>query len=610
MQNLETDILVVGAGGAGLRAALSAREAGPDMKITVASRGRVGKHGVTAIACSDRMAFHVSFPSLGKTVQSYWEDHARDIYEGGLYVSDPNLADLLAQESVEAYRRLAEMGVPFVMGPGNHPRQFVTDGSKQARACYTGPYTARDIEKALLRKVVESRTRFLENVAIVLILKADGVAGGAVFLNEVDGEPIVVNAKAVILATGGPGRIYSENVYPDGMDALPWYSALRAGAKLVNTEFIQFGLTSPATSLACSGSLMRALPMITADGRDLLRDVHTIAPDESPVELLFNKGASWPMSAESPSRAVDIAVWHAMSRGEVIQLDYRTNPGYGDDSYLSRHVSEVMRSWYKDRGLLLARNGSSSTPIERLSRLNPQVIQWFNEQGIDLHKEPFEIRHAAQHFQGGILINTKAETGVAGLYACGEAAGGQHGANRPGGNALMDCQVMGHVAGTEAVGWSEETGRTDIGKVAEKEMKDLTGEVEKENGIEPGEALGALQNTMYANVGVVRTPAGLGSALEKIGEMLERGIRRGSGGLADAISALAGISVGHGIAKSAANRRESRGSHMYFRDEDTNVPVPRKKPEDRIWNEVGFKDGEVEVKSRMIPVKGTEDDKL
>ena len=146
MRHIDTDILVIGTGGAGLRAALSARETAPDLRVMAVSRGDPGKHGLTATACSDRMAFHVSFPFTPPGGEGAWRAHAYDIHVGGGHVSDPNLAELLARESAAAYDRLADLGVPFVRGSMSRPVQFVTDGSSVARACYTGPYTARDIQ--------------------------------------------------------------------------------------------------------------------------------------------------------------------------------------------------------------------------------------------------------------------------------------------------------------------------------------------------------------------------------------------------------------------------------------------------------------------------------
>ncbi|HDS29569.1 MAG TPA: FAD-binding protein, partial [Firmicutes bacterium] len=390
MTIINTDILVVGAGGAGLRAALSARESAPELKVTVISRGEPGKHGVTATACSDRMAFHVSFPQSGQHLTESWRAHAIDIYAGGCYVSDPNLAELLAKESADAFYRLANLGVAFAMGPGKLPMQFITDGSRAPRACYTGPYTARDIEKALIDAVGQTDIQIIGNLALAsLILNPKGEISSALCISDETDEWLTVNAKAVIIATGGPGSIFEHSVFPDRMDASAWWAALRAGATLVNLEFIQFGLSSTETSLACSGSMMRALPMLRNEkGRDLLEDVMKIAPESDPVELLFNKGSSWPVSAESSTHAVDVAVHRAIERGEDVFLDYSRNPDFVDAAYLNKMFPEIVNKWYTDRSILLRANGQPVIPYDRLEKINPQVIYWFREHGIDLKATP------------------------------------------------------------------------------------------------------------------------------------------------------------------------------------------------------------------------------
>jgi len=600
---LSTDILVIGAGGAGLRAALSAHDAAPDLKILVVSRGKPGAHGVTATACSDRMAFHVSFPFTPPAGALAWREHAKDIYEGGGHVSDPNLANLLAEGSADAYQRLAELGVPFALGPGSRPRQFMTDGSTHPRACYTGPYTARDIEDALLRAARKAEIELLGDLMLCSLLKDEGSPrlSGALFVSEVGGEWLAVAARSVILATGGPGEIFEENVYPGGMNAAGWHATIVAGAALVNLEFIQFGLSSPATSLACSGSLMRALPAITADGRDLLEDVRKLAPDRNPIELLFMKGASWPVSAESPALAVDLAVWRAVRDGRTARLDYRSNPPFADADFLNARMSEIVRTWYKDRGVLLARNGSLSRPIERLRGINPQVIDWFRDRGIDLEREPIEVRHAAQHFQGGVLINTMAETGVPGLYACGEVAGGQHGANRPGGNSLLDCQVMGHVAGNEAARWAYGAALQKIDETARAEAAALESHLIGSGGREAHETIQAVREALSKYAGIVRTRDGLATAEKLLIDLMNAGVNTGDSGLPHAVSARAAVVAGLAIVRAAAARPESRGSHLYFNSEEDTQPLARNDAIGRAWNAVTWAGKDVLVQRMEIP---------
>ena len=154
MEHIQCDVLVVGSGGAGLRAAIEAKETLKRGKVVLVVKGALGKCGVTAIACSDRMAFHATLPYTEPAGPGNWKYHAEDIYRIGGYVSDGNLAALLARGSREAFEYLDHLGVPFAKLKDGCADQFVTDGSEYARACYTGPRTANHIEEALLRKTL------------------------------------------------------------------------------------------------------------------------------------------------------------------------------------------------------------------------------------------------------------------------------------------------------------------------------------------------------------------------------------------------------------------------------------------------------------------------
>jgi len=605
MQQLSTDILVIGSGGAGLRAALSAWEANPRLDITCVSRGEPGAHGVTAVACSDRMAFHVTFPFTEPGGESAIAEHAKDIFENGGFASDPNLADLLARDSAEAYERLVKLGVPFALDESGRPDQFVTDGSLYARACYTGPYTARDIEKALISAVTETDIRMIGNLSLASILKDEdpGKVSGALFISEGEDEWIAIAAKAVILATGGPGGIFKENVFPDGMDANPWFAALDAGASLVNLEFIQFGLASPETSLACSGSLMRAIPRITANGRNLLEDIYDISPEYDPAGLLFRKGSSWPVSAESPARAVDIAISKAIAADEKVEIDYTLNPDSFYPGYLANDFPEVLRNWFAEKNVVLESEDHQSTPIERLRGINPMVIDWFGERAIDLAANPIEIRHAAQHFQGGIRIDRRASAGVPGLYACGECAGGQHGANRPGGNSLMDCQVMGHIAGTSAADYAtirkDET--IDISDAAGNAVSKLHTLFTSQEGLPPEDALDKTRGIMSGHLGVIRTPDGLATARTELIEMLRSGVNPEGSGNLEFVTARSAMLIGYAVARATMNRNESRGAHMLFENSKSVRPLPNIEKMDYVWNRVTFERNQLIVTMERIP---------
>ena len=274
MKTVECDVLVIGSGGAALRAAIAAKESNAALSVLVATKGQVGKSGVTANSCSDRMAFHATLPTTEPGGDAAWKYHADDIYRIGGRVSDKNLADVLASEAASAYDYLDKLGVPFVKKDG-HADQFVTDGSEYARACYTGPRTAVHIENALAKQFKDLNINVLEYTMVIrLIYDGEHLIGAvASDTREKDAEKalFVIRTSAVVLATGGGGMMYAHNVFPGGMTGDGFSMAYEAGAELVNMEFIQIGIASTKTKFNCSGSMMRALPrLVNSEGEEFL----------------------------------------------------------------------------------------------------------------------------------------------------------------------------------------------------------------------------------------------------------------------------------------------------------------------------------------------------
>jgi len=298
MIKIKADAVVVGAGGAGLRAALSLKETNKNLDIKIISKGKILKDSVTATSYSDRMAFHATLDTTEPYTQDSWKYHAEDIFVIGGMVSDKNLSDVLAKNSKEAFEYLEKLGVPFSKENGKI-KQFRTDGSKYARACYTGPDTAVQIAKALTREVVNQKIEVIENVMIQdILLDNENRVKGAYGLNVVTNELFIVETPAIILATGGAGQVYAENLFPIMCTGDGHAAALRAGAELVNMEFIQIGIASKKTKIACSGSFMRALPKIINDqGEDVVYKHYKKSYDSKDLmHILFSKGWSWPLS--------------------------------------------------------------------------------------------------------------------------------------------------------------------------------------------------------------------------------------------------------------------------------------------------------------------------
>jgi succinate dehydrogenase / fumarate reductase flavoprotein subunit len=557
------------------------------------------------------MAFHATLEHTDPGGPDSWKCHARDVYEIGGRVSDGNLAEVLARGSGEAYHYLDGLGVPFAKGPDGRALQFVTDGSRHARACYTGPYTANDIEKALVARFTElgrvptadksaaGSLEALENVALARVVTDRGRAVGALLVDEA-GEVIAVAAKAMVLATGGAGSAFKVNVFPPGMTGDGLAAAYEAGAELVNLEFIQIGLSSVVTKLACSGSMMRALPRFANEDDDefLLRRVKGLGSTEL-YGVVFDKGASWPVSFRDRSNVLDIACAQEILSGHRVFLDYSTNPDGLDFEALKPHVWERYRK--ESKGPIDARARASS-PLARLGEINPESIQWLRDRSIDLAAgDRVELAPAIQHFQGGVKIGPDAQTTVRGLFAAGEAAGGQHGANRPGGHALMDCQVFGKIAGTQAALAAVKEhpgGASSIDEAAGRleaeieEARNGEGEPVVELAARVGEALARA-------LGVIRTAEGLADAGRELADVLRTPARLDGGSPMELVELKGAAIAGSLVCKAAETRDESRGPHLRFEGGDSSKPIAR---DDARWRKYivisrGAEGPEVEVRN-------------
>lgn len=578
MREIVCDVLVIGGGGAALRAACAAREMAPQLRVVLITKGKLGHSGVTATACSDRMAFHATLETTEPGGPDAWRYHAEDIYRIGGYVSDADLAEILARNSAEAFHYLDRLGVPFVRRPDGTVDQFVTDGSKYARACYTGPYTANHIEQALVRRARELNLEVWERHMVTELLPAaDGTRiAGVLAIDPCTEERALFQTKTVVLATGGAGQVFAVNVFPPDCTGDGYALAYRAGAELVNLEFIQIGLSSVKTKLACSGSMMRALPRLINDrGEEFLPRYFPPHTSLGQVyTVLFKKGASWPVSNEEPSHIIDIAVHYERAKGRRVYLDYSTNPAGLDWDELSPEV----HSWYRNvKGVLLTDPQVRGSPLRRLQAINRPAVDWLRERGIDLEAgDRIEIAPAAQHFQGGVKIRRRAETALPGLFAAGEVAGGQHGANRPGGNALLDCQVFGRIAGESAV---EEALRLQEMEVDPQALARAESALEKLTA--GGQGLSAslfrsrLQRIVSHAMGVVRTEEGLQRGLDELSELRAEGLRADERGLAYAVESRNLLDVAQLLLTAALARDESRGPHLRFAHEGDMEPIPR-----------------------------------
>ncbi len=598
MKRVECDVLIIGAGGAGLRAAIEAKETYKRGKILLVTKGSLGKSGVTATACSDRMAFHATLPHTEPGGPDNWKYHAEDIYRMGGYVSDGDLASFLAKEARGAFEYLDALGVPFVKKRNGRPDQFITDGSDYARACYTGPRTANHIEEALLRKISSMDIRIIEHCMIADLIQFRGRVVGAIGIDEREGRLEdrlkIISSKTTVLATGGAGEAFEVHVFPEGMTGDGYALAYRAGAELVNMEFIQIGPASMLTKLNCSGSLMRAVPRFINDkGEEFLRKYlpETLTGKEI-HDLIFEKGSSWPVSLEKRTHLIDVALFKEGFRGHRIFLDYTTNPqGFRFQELAPKWLDRYRREIKKP----ISAQERERAPVERLAEINPESIDWLKEHGIDLRSgEPIEIAPCIQHFQGGVKIRERGNTSVKGLYAAGECAGGQHGANRPGGNALLDGQVFGRISGYEA---ALEAKRTKHQEVSGKQVDHfLKKRISPHLGRRASEVRKEVQSVTSRYASIVRTEQGLKEGLAILRSLRQEGIRMDERGPVYAIETENLLTVAEMILKACITRKESRGPHLFFDRFENLHPLPSQDPKWRKYIVIQNQSGRMVLK--------------
>ena len=606
MKLIQCDVLIIGAGGAGLRAAIEARETLKKGKVLIVTKGALGKSGVTATACSDRMAFHATLPETEPGGPDPWRYHAEDIYRIGGYVSDGDLASILAKEAQKAFEYLDHLGVPFARREDGRVDQFITDGSEYARACYTGPRTANHIEEALLKKVSSSNIQMIDHCMIADLIPYRGRIVGAIGIDEreaikVEDRLKVISSKATLLATGGAGEVFGVHVFPKGMTGDGYALAYRAGADLVNMEFIQIGPASIETRLNCSGSLMRAVPrFVNEGGEEFLKNYFPGRTPPSEIsDLVFEKGSSWPVSLEKKTHLIDVAMFKEIARGHRVFLDYSINPeGFRfqdlDSKWQERYEKEVKGRVDPDQ--------RAASPFSRLSEINPDVIDWLKVHGIDLRKgEPMEIAPCIQHFQGGVKIRVKGDTSLKGLYAAGECAGGQHGANRPGGNALLDGQVFGRISGCAAAEMAR-TLRQEPEVVLRRVKKFLSKLNHMDKGKEASWVRKETQAITSRFASVVRTEEGLRKGLKRLKALKKEGVAIDDKGVAFALETENLLDVAELILKACLLRKESRGPHLFFKRFEDLHPLPSQDPKGRRYIVIQNQSGKM-VLERRVPVK-------
>ena len=437
--------LVVGSGAAGLRAAVEARRHGEDvLVITMSPFG-----GTSACSGSDKQTLHTA--GTGRRGDDF-EKLAHDIGSGGCM--DHDTAYIEAVGSVGALAGLQFLGLPLPQDRFGAVLRYQTDHDEVGRATSCGPRTSRLMCKVLAQEALRLGVPFLPKCeAVRLLTTGDGDARSCVGVVAIDHSQrdrdhglCVILADAVVLATGGPGELYRDSVYPKhcygslGM-------AIEAGVEVVNLTESQFGIGTRRTEFPwnLSGTYVQVLPYIYSVGddgteRNFLADYYRTTREL--VSNVFRKGYQWPFHAQRMvdfgSSLVDLAIQRESAAGRTIYMDFLRNPLPGADgrAFSLDELDDDVRAYLENNEAL------QELPIQRLERMNPLAIELYKMHGTDLRAQPLPFNVSNQHMNGGVAVDAWFHSSLARCYAVGEVCG-SHGVTRPGGAALNAGQVGG-----------------------------------------------------------------------------------------------------------------------------------------------------------------------
>jgi succinate dehydrogenase / fumarate reductase flavoprotein subunit len=551
IESHEHDVLVIGAGGAGLRAAIEASAQGA--RVGLVCKSLLGKaHTVMAEGGIAAALAHVD-------PQDGWQTHFRDTMKGGSYLNHWRMAQIHAQESPDRVRELEQWGALFDRTPDGRILQRAFGGHTWKRLAHVGDRTGLEMIRTLQdRGVHQGLDVYMECTISKLFKDGDRIAGALGYWRAT-GQFVLFRARAVVLATGGIGKAYAVTSnsweYTGDGQAL----AYDTGAELIDMEFVQFHPTGMVWPPGVMGLLVTE--GVRGEG-GILRNAQgerfmwKYLPEARRNEYAADEGEA--------RRWVEAAV-----AGR--QTQDRRPPELSTRDNVSRAIYTEVR---EGRGT--PHGGAfldiSYLPAERVRKKLPSMYTQFKELAdVDITTQPMEVGPTTHYMMGGVRVDP--DTGAAtvqGLYAAGEAAAGLHGANRLGGNSLSDLVVFGRRAGLAAAAYAKNSGtapRVANGEV-EAEIADLLAPFDRPQGESPYEVHRALQECMGRHVGIFRTREDMERGLEQLAALRQRaarvrveGSRIYNPGWHMSRDLRHMIIVSEAVTRSALLRRESRGAH-------------------------------------------------
>lgn len=518
---LSTSVLVIGTGGSGLRAAIEVAESGVDV-IAVGKRQKDDAH--TSLAAG---GINAALATMDP--EDSWQQHAADTIKESYDLANPRTVEIVTQGAEQGIADLERYGMDFAKEDDGRISQRFFGAHTWRRTAFAGDYTGLEIQRALIHRSAELDIPILDTVYITKLLTADGRIFGAYGFDLVDGTRYRIHADAVILAAGGHNRIWRRtSSRRDENTGDSFRLAVEAGGRLRDAELVQF----------------------------------------HPSGILEPENAAGTLVSEA-------------ARGEGGIL--RNALG---ERFMERYDPERMELSTRDRVALAAyteiaegrgtENGGvwldvSHLPRETIMSRLPRVYQTLMEtQMLDITKDPIEIAPTAHYSMGGVWVDpVDHSTDVEGLWAIGEASSGLHGANRLGGNSLIELLVFGRIVGQSAIAYSDEL---EAQVRSQESLAEARAEIDDLLASDGAENVRALQrevrNLMTEHAGVVRDEAGLLAGLEKLAaieaRMADVGIHpdiAGYSDLAHAFDLRSSVLAARATLESALERRETRGCH-------------------------------------------------
>ena len=520
---VDVDVLVVGGGAAAQRAAIEAHRAGARVALAIKGRlGGIGLRGSGATASGTATDRRSLWPvgRSGEVIETAYDD----IIQLGLGMADPDLAQIVAEETpAVAWRALQRIGVQLLPFRG---------------------WSVYGIVPALAAAIRQTDCELHENTMITTLLTPNNACIGAVGINEETGELFAFRSGAVILGAGGGAQLFRHNVHPPCITGDGYAIGYRAGAKLINLEFMQIFLGTVFPTVNNIGNWVwgQDIRVYNSKGEEFLPNY--LPPDASLTEARTQAVRHNPFSTRDPlSRYLNVAL-----------------------------MKEVMAG----RGT--AHGGIHMDLTAAGVRAPEERDIWLRYRGIDWDRQPFEVVVYPQCSHGGFRIDRHAQTAVPGLYAVGECAAGSYGADRHAGNMMSACQVFGARAGRHAARWATGSKHPALQQDAlAAEQGRIDALKARRGGLKPGEIRRELQQAAWNYLLAVRTEAGLKLFLKTIDaltvEKLPAISVKGGKELVEALELENLLLYGEMVGKAALMRSESRGGHYredYPRQDDAN----------------------------------------